>query len=139
MTDETSKNWLQTVPGILASLAAFLTALTGLLAVLSGWFITKEAPHPAVKSETCIPAYVWREAVPDDHVCVTSKTHLQTLEDNMLAGQRRDPKGGPFGANTCQSGFVFRDAFDGDQVCVTVETRTNVALDNREALNRIAH
>jgi len=71
-------------------------------------------------------------------VCVTSQTHLQTLEDNMLAGQRRDPKGGPYGANTCQSGFVFRDAFDGDQVCVTIETRKTVLSDNQEALNRIA-
>jgi hypothetical protein len=137
VTDETSKNWLQTLPGILGSLAAFLTALTGLLAVFSGWF-TKEAPLRKEKSENCIAGYVWRKAVPDDHVCVTLKTHMQTLEDNMLAGQRRDPKGGQYGANTCLSGFVFRDAFDGDQVCVTVETRTSVEQDNREASNHIA-
>ena len=33
--------------------------------------------------------YVWRGAVPSDHVCVTGETRAQTAEDNSLAASRR--------------------------------------------------
>jgi hypothetical protein len=138
MTDKASKNWFQTLPGVLTAVAALLTALTGLVGALSGWFTPKDVPHPRANSEKCIPGYVWREATPEDHVCVTVQTHQQTLQDNMLAGSRRDPKGGPYGPDTCLQGFVWRDVFDGDHVCVTVETRAKVLEDDREGPNRVA-
>lgn len=38
--------------------------------------------------DTCVQGYVWREAVPDDHVCVTPETRDQAWEDNGLASSR---------------------------------------------------
>lgn len=58
------------------------------------------------KHDKCIAGYVWREAIPDDHVCVSVQTHKQTLQDDMLAGSRRNPSGGPYGPDTCLPGFV---------------------------------
>jgi hypothetical protein len=138
MTEDVSKNWFQTLPGILTSVAALLTALTGLVAALSNWWIPKNDSRAAATAESCIPGFVWRQATPEDHVCVTMQTHQQTLQDNMLAWSRRDPRGGPYGADTCLQGFVWRDVFEGDHVCVTPETRSQVLLDDREGPNRIA-
>ena len=90
------------------------------------------------KHDKCIAGYVWREAVPDDHVCVSVQTHEQTLQDNMLAGSRRNPSGGPYGPDTCLTGFVWREAFQDDHVCVTPETRSRVVQDNRQGPDRIA-
>jgi hypothetical protein len=39
--------------------------------------------------DTCLQGYVWREAVPGDHVCVTPETRAQAAEDNSLAASRR--------------------------------------------------
>ena len=135
MTDEGgSKNWLQSLPGILTALAAVLTAIAGLVAALSGWF-SSETVAPAVQN--CIPGYVWREAVRDDHVCVTLETHTRTIQDNELAASRRNPSGGNYGPDTCKVGYVWRDAFDGDRVCVTVETRAQAKEDNEQAAIRV--
>jgi hypothetical protein len=38
--------------------------------------------------DTCKHGYVWREATPDDHVCVTPGTRDQTADDNAHAGDR---------------------------------------------------
>ncbi len=38
--------------------------------------------------DQCIQGYVWRGAVPDDHVCVTSETRDQTQYDNSQAPNR---------------------------------------------------
>lgn len=81
--------------------------------------------------DTCIQGFVWREAVPNDHVCVTPQVRQQTRSDNAQAAARRSPTGGPFGPNTCLSGFVWREAFSGDRVCVTPRTRAQAAQDNR--------
>jgi hypothetical protein len=37
----------------------------------------------------CKPGFVWREAVPDDYVCVTPATRQQAREDNAMAARRR--------------------------------------------------
>jgi hypothetical protein len=42
------------------------------------------------KGEACIYGYVWREAVPGDHVCVTGETRAQAAYDNSQAAARRD-------------------------------------------------
>lgn len=39
--------------------------------------------------DTCVQGYVWREAVPDDHVCVTPETRDRTRADNAAASSRR--------------------------------------------------
>jgi hypothetical protein len=39
--------------------------------------------------DTCLQGYVWREAVPGDHVCVTPETRAQAAQDNSLAASRR--------------------------------------------------
>jgi hypothetical protein len=41
------------------------------------------------RSDTCIQGYVWREAIPGDHVCVTPEVRAQAAEDNRLADSRR--------------------------------------------------
>jgi hypothetical protein len=138
MTEEVdTKSWLQTLPGILTACAAVLTALGGLIAALSGLFpkFWSQAPAPVVQD--CIAGYVWREAYRDDHVCVTLETHMRTIQDNELAGSRRQPGGGAYGPDTCKVGFVWREAFEGDRVCVTVETRTEAAKDNEQSPLRV--
>lgn len=87
-------------------------------------------------SDSCLPGYVWREAVADDHVCVTSDVRDQTREDNRLAGTRRDPLGGAYGPDTCLTGFVWREAVTDDHVCVTPETRSQAQQDNSQAAAR---
>lgn len=86
--------------------------------------------------DTCLPGYVWREASPTDHVCVTRATRDQARIDNGLADQRRSPTGGAYGPDTCLPGFVWRDAFPGDHVCVPGATRTQAAADNSQASAR---
>ena len=92
-------------------------------------------PTPS-RSDTCKQGFVWREARPSDHVCVTPQTRAQTAEDNRLAASRIDPNNRAYGPNTCKQGFVWRDAFPGDVVCVTGQTRTQAAEDNRQAASR---
>lgn len=88
--------------------------------------------------DTCIQGYVWRDAAPNDHVCVTPEVREQARIDNSLAAQRRNPAGGAWGPNTCYYGYVWRDAFPGDVVCVTGQTRAQAAQDNRFAASRKA-
>ncbi|HMB29005.1 MAG TPA: hypothetical protein VKS99_12925 [Blastocatellia bacterium] len=88
--------------------------------------------------DTCKQGYVWREAHPDDHVCVTPQTRSRTAQDNRQAASRRNPKGGPYGPDTCKQGYVWREAFPRDHVCVLPETRAQAAKDNRLAASRRA-
>ena len=86
--------------------------------------------------DTCKEGFVWREAGPEDHVCVTRDVRDQTFQDNQQAGARRNPGGGDFGPDTCRPGYVWREAFEGDRVCVTLETRDQARLDNEKADER---
>ena len=90
-----SKSWLQTLPGSLTTIAAVLTAITGLVGAVSGLVPRFGSRAPAPVVQNCIAGYVWREAYPEDHVCVTLETHMRTLQDNQLAASRRKPGGGP--------------------------------------------
>ena len=87
--------------------------------------------------DACVEGYVWREARPEDHVCVTPETRDQTAYDNSQAGARRDPVDRTYGPDTCRQGYVWREAFPGDHVCVTPQTRAQAADDNRNAPNRV--
>ncbi len=83
--------------------------------------------------DTCLPGFVWRDAFPGDHVCVTDATRDQTQIENGLASQRRSPTGGPYGPDTCLPGFVWREASATDHVCVLGVARTQAAADNAQA------
>jgi hypothetical protein len=85
----------------------------------------------------CLQGYVWREARPADHVCVTGAIRSQTSQDNALAASRRNPNGGPYGPDTCLQGYVWREAFQGDHVCVPPATRSAAGIDNTHAAERI--
>jgi hypothetical protein len=87
--------------------------------------------------DTCKQGYVWREAIPSDHVCVTPGTRQKTAEENSRAVSLRDPKG-VYGSNTCKQGYVWREAFDGDAVCVTPDRREQAWADNAAADSRVA-
>jgi hypothetical protein len=88
--------------------------------------------------DTCLNGYVWREARPTDHVCVTPAVRSQTAADNAQAAARRSPTGGAFGPDTCLQGFVWREAFVNDRVCVLPPVRSQAAADNAAAASRRA-
>jgi hypothetical protein len=87
------------------------------------------APAVAQKDfgpDTCLVGFVWREAVPNDHVCVKPAVRDQAAADNARAGARVDPNAAP----SCVNGYVWREAVRGDRVCVTPATRTGTRQDN---------
>lgn len=117
----------------LISRAALLAVALGML------FIGLSVPAQADVYwgvDSCAQGYVWREAIPADHVCVTPVTRDQTWADNAVARSRWT--NGPFGPHTCVTGFVWREAVTGDDVCVTPAVRTQAREDNANATQRIA-
>ncbi len=86
--------------------------------------------------DTCQQGFVWREAYPGDHVCVTPATRSQAAADNAQADARRARGGGLYGPNTCRSGFVWREANVSDLVCVTPAVRAQTKADNAAAATR---
>lgn len=90
-----------------------------------GWFavFTIVATVP-LTAAACEPGYVWREATPDDHVCVTLQTRSQTWNDN-----RNQPH------ETCPQGLVWREATPTDHVCVDPRTRAQTRADNAQQRN----
>lgn len=86
--------------------------------------------------DTCKQGFVWREAFPGDHACVTPQAREQAAADNRAAGERRRPGGGAYGPDTCRDGFVWREAHASDRVCVPPVIRSATAADNRLAASR---
>jgi hypothetical protein len=86
----------------------------------------------------CKQGFVWREAVTDDHVCVTPATRSEAAKDNSEAASRRAPNGGPSGPDTCKQGFVWRQVIPSDHVCVTEQARAAAAADNKATNERVA-
>jgi hypothetical protein len=70
----------------------------------------------------CPQGTVWREATPDDHVCVSPGTRAQVWNDNA-----KNPH------ETCPRGLVWREATPQDHVCVTPAIRTRTWNDNIHA------
>lgn len=101
---------------------------------------SRPAPRPAVpkpvSKDACIEGFVWREAFPNDHVCVTPQTRVQAALDNRLAPTRVSPTDRRYGPDTCVGGFVWRVAIPSDHVCVTVQVRSQTAEDNKLAPTR---
>jgi hypothetical protein len=122
--------------------------VTSRVPLSAGWclWVTGESNAPCESSSptlpaasaqgTCIQGYVWREAVPGDHVCVTPETRAQAQYDNSQAPSRIDPNGA-YGPDSCIQGYVWREAVPGDHVCVTPETRAQAWYDNSQAPSRV--
>ena len=120
-----------------STLAPLSVLMLTALGALDSAAIATADPMP-YGPDTCIQGFVWREANPNDHVCVTPAVRSQTTQENQLAASRRDPNGGPYGPDTCLQGYVWRDAFEGDHVCVTPDIRDAAANDNAAAASRMA-
>jgi len=95
----------------------------------SGAVVSDQAGLSDVRPR-CKSDFVWREAKPDDYVCVPPASRSRVSKENAEAASRRDPDGA-YGPNTCINGYVWREAFDGDVVCVTPEVRALVKEENR--------
>ncbi len=119
--------------------AAGLVGLALLTANVGGVIPALAGPTVRGDVDTCVPGYVWREAVPGDHVCVTPATRDQAAYDNAHAAERVDPVNHSYGPDTCIQGYVWREAVPGDHVCVTPEVRDQTALDNRLAPTRVLY
>ena len=87
-------------------------------------------------SGRCLMGFVWREAGPNDRVCVPPAERTETREENRLADSRRQPGGGPWGPDTCRQGFVWREAYLNDHVCVPPPSRTRARASNAAAASR---
>lgn len=89
---------------------------------------------PPFGPDTCVQGRVWREAKPNDHVCVPVATRTQTRDENNRAPGLVDPDpGGPFGVDRCKSGFVWREAIPGDHACVDPPVRGQARRDTEQA------
>ena len=103
-------------------------------AIIGGALSHNNPPPPAplpYGPDTCKQGYVWRDAIPGDHVCVRPSRRSAAAHENAIAGSRVDPTG-PYGPNSCKPGFVWREAYPGDVVCVTGARRTQVHHENIE-------
>jgi len=86
--------------------------------------------------DTCVSGLVWREATPDDHVCVTPEVRTQAHRDNAQARYRVSLSDRTYGPDTCRQGYVWREATPEDHVCVLPSVREQVRNDNAAAQSR---
>lgn len=80
---------------------------------------------------TCVNGLVWREAVPQDYVCVSPSWRQKTWDENARGASLRQPGGGAYGPDTCKQGAVWRETRPSDHVCVLFQSRSRD--DNRRA------
>jgi hypothetical protein len=124
--------------GCFYMLRKFTTFITiGAICTLDLFNLKTEPILAQTAPDTCIQGYVWREATPNDRVCVTPEIRTQTAEDNSAAASRIDPVDRTYGPFTCVQGYVWREAMPNDLVCVTPEVRSQTASDNSLASSRI--
>jgi uncharacterized protein YraI len=115
--------------------AAATAAAAAVIGAILGGAIARRShttPTPAplpYGPDTCRDGYVWRDAIPGDHVCVRPAQRTAAAHENAVAGARVDPAGA-YGPNTCIAGFVWREAYRGDKTCVTGARRTQVRNEN---------
>jgi hypothetical protein len=98
--------------------------------------------------DTCAPGFVWREAFPDDHVCVGPQRREAVKVDNTQGPGRRagvctdemlKTQSCPFVIpDDCKQGFVWREARPEDHVCVSPQERDVVRQENATAGERLA-
>jgi hypothetical protein len=116
------------------SLAFFI----GVAATSFGGSTSVSSAAGAYGPDTCAAGYVWREAIPSDHVCVTPQSRTTVRHENRSYGSLIDVNGAS-GSNSCISGYVWREAFSGDAVCVTPGRRSAVLEENAEAASHLAN
>jgi hypothetical protein len=78
----------------------------------------------------CKSGFVWREARPNDFVCVMPAQRSEAKAQNANGPNNVQPGGGPYGPTTCRQGYVWREAWDGDTVCVTPTERQKAKNEN---------
>jgi hypothetical protein len=102
-----------------------------------GALFIESAPFGGVPG-SCIQGFVWRQAEPDDHVCVSPDTRAQTAADNAAGPSHIAPPVKGSSDGTCVQGFVWRESDEKDRVCVSPSTRSQTAADNALGPHRIA-
>jgi hypothetical protein len=90
-------------------------------------------------ADWCSYPYVWREATPQDHVCVLPAIRTRSAQENTQAGRRVNRYDHSYGPDTCEGGFVWREATPTDHVCVTPDVRDETWQDNAAAADRLAN
>jgi len=110
----------------------------------------------SVSDPRCVAGYVWRQAGPNDLVCVTPAVRLQTAAENRdwpahvvsqavdtcatyicrMNGRHPAAAALPAQKYTCRTGFVYREAFAGDYVCVSPAAHAQALSDNAYELVR---
>ncbi|NOT18516.1 MAG: hypothetical protein HOP20_10710 [Sulfuriferula sp.] len=83
--------------------------------------------------DTCKQGYVWREAYPNDHVCVTPVSREQAKADNAQRQARMASPHAKSDNDSCVMGYVWREAIPSDHVCVTGDIRERTKQENAEA------
>jgi hypothetical protein len=94
-------------------------------------------PNLPYGPDTCKSGYVWREAIPKDHVCVTPASRDQAKKDNAARASRVSPTK-TYGPETCTQGYVWREIVPSDRVCVTPQIRQQTKVENSQFENNRA-
>ena len=136
-SESDSKKWFNTLPGILTGVAGVIAAIATLTIALHGGTGSSPVSGKDTTNNDCIPPYVWRLAIPSDHVCVSEDSRKLVELENQRAAERRQAQGGAYGPDTCVNGYVWREAFKGDTYCVLPERRDEVREENLLAIQRI--
>jgi hypothetical protein len=61
-------------------------------ALISVLVVAAASGQGSAARDSCVAGYVWREAVPGDHVCVTPAMRAQVDADNRAAASRVAPE-----------------------------------------------
>lgn len=80
--------------------------------------------------DTCKQGFVWREGIPQDHVCVTPAARKQAHDDNAQRATRVNRTSQPYGPDTCLPGYVWREIVPADHVCTTPDVRERTRREN---------
>lgn len=131
-----AKNWYErnhTGKGI-----SFLFGLIGLILTLTLSGIGHQMAYSqnlSYEIDACRDGYVWREAIPNDHVCVIPESREQARQDNALRDSRISSTDHTYGPDTCIIGYVWREVVPSDHTCVLPDIRTQTQVENSQAEN----
>jgi hypothetical protein len=166
MAEGTSRSggFMSSLPGILAGLAALITAVGGIYALtredrdngpgkVEQAAVNAIVPPAAASAASGAGAPRPAETAPEDEVapgpCLPGfvwrearpgdRVCVTTATRAEVAEQNATPDlNRAEGSLNCVSGYVWREAFDGDTICVDVATRARTRADNAEAEDRVA-
>ncbi|KAF2244167.1 hypothetical protein BU26DRAFT_608632 [Trematosphaeria pertusa] len=80
--------------------------------------------------DICLEGFVWREATPDDHVCVKPSSRDAATWDNSQQASRQNADG------TCKGKWVKRRATASDTACVSRTRKIFTNFDNAAGPDR---